>query len=159
MCDRASHLSPAHCSKGGPVGFGVVDLFVEAVHGGEELVFVARLDVDRLVLLHPRPDVTALCTTKHTHTHSGVSKAGQLSQQLYTATLIKMYSAPNIKKRDHMTHALDQLHWCSRRAEGEALHNQAPGYLRQLIIPYALIRQLCSRDTNLLLVPRSKTKT
>ena len=71
-----------------------------------------------------------------------------------------------IKKSDHITPSLHHLHWLpiQQRIDykillltWKAIHEQAPGYLCALVIPYNPVRSLRSQHANLLVEPRYKT--
>ena len=73
-----------------------------------------------------------------------------------------------MKKSDHITPALKALHWLPIKQRIEykllvltwkALHNQAPGYISDLVIPLAHCRTLRSNNQMLLEVPRTKLKS
>lgn len=72
------------------------------------------------------------------------------------------------KKNDHITPLLKRLHWLPVRARIEfkillmtykALNNQAPDYIKELVVEYKPDRSLRSSPQNLLVVPPTKTKT
>ena len=72
------------------------------------------------------------------------------------------------KRRDHITPVLKDLHWLpvQQRIEFKivllvfkAQTGLAPGYLRDLLVPYQPPRALRSIDLSLLKMPRSRTKT
>ena len=73
-----------------------------------------------------------------------------------------------IKKFDHVTPTLHQLHWLPVKSRIDfklllltfrILNGIAPDYLSELIVPYTPSRSLRSGDQNLLTVPRSNTKS
>ena len=72
------------------------------------------------------------------------------------------------KRREHITPVLAALHWLpiEKRIDFKillttfkALHDLAPGYIRDLITPYQPHRSLRSLNLSLLRKPRSRTKT
>jgi hypothetical protein len=71
-------------------------------------------------------------------------------------------------KNDHITPILRRLHWLPVRARIDfkvllitykALHNQAPDYIKELVVEYKPGRSLRSSTQHLLVVPPTKTKT
>ncbi len=67
------------------------------------------------------------------------------------------------KMRDHITPVLASLHWLPVKYRIElkillltykALNDQAPSYLKELIVPYYPTRALRSQDADLLVVPK-----
>ena len=67
------------------------------------------------------------------------------------------------KKRDHISPVLASLHWLPVKSRIEfkillltykALNDQAPSYLKELIVPYVPARALRSQNAGLLVVPR-----
>ena len=74
---------------------------------------------------------------------------------------------PFVKRRDHITPILHKLHWLPvpQRISYKiclltykTLHYNSPAYLSELVKPYAPARPLRSSDSNLLCVPRLKSK-
>ena len=68
-----------------------------------------------------------------------------------------------VKRRDHITPVLADLHWLPVRQRVvfkvllltyKALIGDAPSYLRELIAPYCPVRELRSMNAGLLVVPR-----
>ncbi len=97
--------------------------------------------------------------------YCGISKAQiarlQLVQNAASRFLLKK------KKRDHATPLLKALHWLPVQFRihykillfvFKSLHNQAPGYLSELLHQYIPLRSLRSCDQNLLLIPHSRLK-
>ncbi len=73
----------------------------------------------------------------------------------------------NTKKRDHITPVLISLHWLPVKYRIQykvlmfvykALHNQAPEYIKDMLIPYQSQRHLRSSQNMLLTVPRSRLR-
>jgi len=73
-----------------------------------------------------------------------------------------------IKKFDHITPTLKSLHWLpikqriifkSMLLTYKSLHEMAPDYLSELLVPYTPIRSLRSSSKESLTVPRSRTVT
>lgn len=73
----------------------------------------------------------------------------------------------NTRKRDHITPVLINLHWLPVKFRIQykvltfvfkALHNQAPTYINDMLIPYQSQRQLRSSQNMLLTVPRSRLR-
>lgn len=71
-----------------------------------------------------------------------------------------------IKKYDHVTPSLIELHWLpvEQRVKFKVLllcfksmNNHGPAYLKELITPYVPSRCLRSSSSNILVVPKSKT--
>ena len=74
-------------------------------------------------------------------------------------------SAARIVTHDSMSHALTGLHWLpvDKKIEYKlllntykAIHDLAPGYLCELVVPYVPRRVLRSEELNLLTVPPGK---
>ena len=74
---------------------------------------------------------------------------------------------PFVKRRDHITPILHKLHWLPVRQRicykiclltYKTLHYNSPNYLLELITPYTPARPLRSSDSDLLSVPRLKSK-
>ena len=72
------------------------------------------------------------------------------------------------KKNEHITPILKRLHWLPVKARIDyksllitykALHNQAPGYIKELSVEYKPSPSLRSSTQNLLAVPPTKSKT
>ena len=70
------------------------------------------------------------------------------------------------RKYDHITPVLKNLHWLAivQRTHFKvmitvfkAMHNTAPAYLQELIVPYGPSRGLCSQEHNLLCVPFTRS--
>ena len=70
------------------------------------------------------------------------------------------------RKYDHITPVLKELHWLPvvKRIQFKvvttvfkAMHDTAPAYLQELIVPYAPSRGLRSREHNLLCVPFTRS--
>ncbi len=73
----------------------------------------------------------------------------------------------NTKKRDHITPVLISLHWLPVKYRIQykvlmfvykALHNQAPEYIKDMLIPYQSQRHLRSSQNKLLTVPLSRLR-
>ena len=71
------------------------------------------------------------------------------------------------RKYEHITPVLETLHWLPIPARIEykvavlvykALHDQAPAYIKDMLIPYVPSRQLRSSGNGLLKEPRFRTK-
>ena len=92
---------------------------------------------------------------------SGCSSTSLKSLQLVQNSAARILS--RTKKREHITPILESLHWLPMRQRIEfkvllltfkSLNNQAPTYLKELIVPYTPNRPLRSRTARLLTVPR-----
>ena len=73
-----------------------------------------------------------------------------------------------VKKYDHITPVLAELHWLpvSYRIifkvlllTFKALHQMAPSYICDLLVPHQPTRTLRSSDASFLVIPRSKLRT
>ena len=74
----------------------------------------------------------------------------------------------HVKKHDHITPVLKNLHWLPFRqgilfkvlvVTYKALHGLAPKYISDLVEPYVPRRSLCSSNKQSLVVPRYKTQS
>ncbi|PME06503.1 hypothetical protein A8A06_07420 [Escherichia coli] len=92
---------------------------------------------------------------------SGCSKSSLKSLQLIQNAAARVLTGT--RKRDHISPILASLHWLPVKSRIEfkillltykVLNNQAPSYLKDLIVPYFPIRALLSQSADLLVVPK-----
>jgi len=112
----------------------------------------------------------------HAFVTSRLDNANALLTGLPGTLLVKLQRIQNAaartvlgtKKRDHITPALIKLHWLPVKQRilfkvliltWKALHNQAPGYIRDMLVPLVHTRSLRSSDQMLLCVPRTNLKS
>ena len=97
---------------------------------------------------------------------SGLSSAALKKLQLVQNTAARILT--RTRKFDHITPVLASLHWLPINARADfkvllltykILHGLAPLYLEDLVTPYIPPRALRSQQTNLLVIPRTKTKS
>ena len=96
----------------------------------------------------------------------GISKASLCKLQRIQNSAAR--TVAKIRKFDHITPVLIELHWLPVRQRimfklilftWRALHGESPQYLSDMIVRYTPSRVLESMDTNLLVVPRTKMQT
>ena len=95
---------------------------------------------------------------------NGISDALLKKLQLVQNTAARVLT--KTRKYDHITPVLKDLHWLPVRERiqykillltWKSLHDVAPPYLKDLLIPYTPARDLRSSDKELISVPRVKT--
>ena len=112
----------------------------------------------------------------HAFVTSRLDNANSLLSGIPASALTKLQRIQNaaartvlrIRKRDHITPALKVLHWLPVKQRiqfkvltltWKALHNEAPQYITDLLIPLSHTRTLRSSKHLLLCVPRTNLKT
>jgi len=94
--------------------------------------------------------------------HSNVNSDTELNKlQSLLNTAVRITT--RTKKDCSISQVLQQLHWLPVKARIDfkilTLHHIAPNYLSELIVPYKPTRSLRSAGQNLLVIPKSNTKT
>ena len=96
----------------------------------------------------------------------GVSKSSLDKLQYLQNSAARVLSG--VRARDHITPVLESLHWLPVRYRIDfkilmlaykSLHNLAPQYLTDLLIPYTPRRNLRSSQSGLLVVPKTRLHT